>query len=172
MQIHTDKFPQRSFVAKCHKPHPAPASPSLRALCAIMKQNYIHFLLSLLLLFNCGYAADGNTWIEVKGGVWVPSPEVLTFVKSGTKDAIESFAQQHDRQLRSWDSYTFQYQGMSRNNRKFVFVNALCKESSFGKTVKLNRNFLVVKDGGSCYFQLKYDPALGKFYEVFINGEA
>jgi len=136
-----------------------------------MKHKYI-FPLLLLLISKSGYATDSNIWIEVKGGEWLPAQEVIVFVKSATRQAVEPIAQNQQRQLKAWDSYTFQYQGKSLGDHRFVYINAFCKESSFGNSRQLNSSFLVVKDGGSCYFQLKYDPVKDEFYDVFINGEA
>ena len=71
--------------------------------------------------------------------------------------------------LQKWDTYRFQYQGQEDKGRKFVYINAFCHLDT---DINLSKAFVFVHDGGSCFFQLKYDPVADKFFGAFINGEA
>lgn len=71
--------------------------------------------------------------------------------------------------LKKWDTYRFQYQGQENNGRRFVYINAFC---DFGKNTNLSSGFIFVFDGGSCYFQVKYDPIVDTYFDTSINGEA
>lgn len=71
--------------------------------------------------------------------------------------------------LKDWRDYTFQYQGREISGKRYVFVNALCKKMD---KQELQKNFYEVLDGGSCYFNVKYDPQKDAFFELYINGEA
>jgi len=57
-----------------------------------------------------------------------------------------------------------------------IYQNTRCDPAGLcwpdPKGVNLKNDFVIVLDGGSCFFQLKYDPTMDKFYDAFINGEA
>ncbi len=76
-----------------------------------------------------------------------------------------------DRSLKKWNTYRFQYQGQEEKGRKFIYINAFCDLHN-PKGRNLSKNFVLVHDGGGCFFQLKYDPIADKFFNAFINGEA
>ena len=73
------------------------------------------------------------------------------------------------RELHDWKTYTFQYQGQEESGKKFVFVNAFCVND---KRWKLNKKMVLVLDGGTCFFNVKYDPEKNQFFGLTINGEA
>ncbi len=75
------------------------------------------------------------------------------------------------RSLKKWNTYRLQYQGQEEQGRKFVYINAFCSLHN-PKGVNLSKDFVLVHDGGGCFFQLKYDLIANKFFDVFINGEA
>jgi len=75
------------------------------------------------------------------------------------------------RALKKWNTYRFQYQGQEEKGRKFIYINAFCNLYN-PKGVNLEHSFVLVDDGGSCFFDLKYDPAADTFFDAFINGEA
>jgi hypothetical protein len=64
--------------------------------------------------------------------------------------------------------YQRQYFGLVKQGRWIVRANFFC--DAHGKDWQ--REPVMVKDGGDCYFQLEYDPKTGRFSELAINGEA
>ncbi len=69
----------------------------------------------------------------------------------------------------SKEKYTYQYQANIKNGKEEVYINAFCKER---KSLNLRKDFVFVLDGGSCYFQINYNPETGEFYNLRVNGEA
>ena len=61
------------------------------------------------------------------------------------------------------------YQGQEEKGRKFIFINALCAQRD---RQGLDKKIVITFDGGTCYFNVKYDPGQKVFFDLFINGEA
>ncbi len=114
-------------------------------------------------------AAGAGRWIQVSGGPWVASAKTLHAVQERLESHVRTQAQAAGRSLQDWNTYTFQYQGQAVDGRRYLLVNALC---SIDVNVNLHERFVVVLDGGSCYFSVKYDPSLERFYDLVINGDA
>ena len=108
-------------------------------------------------------------WIKVAGGKWDPSPKILADLKSQIKSYVRSQAKAQGRELKNWQDYTFQYQGQEEKGRKFIFINALCVQRD---RQRLDKEMIVIFDGGSCFFNVKYDPSQKTFFNLLINGEA
>ena len=140
----------------------------------LMRQGYTIAAAAILVaLFSTpAFAANDNPWIEVEGGSWVPSPEVLATLKSGIRRYVEAQARKERRELKKWSDYTFQYRGQQQHGHKFVFVSGFCTNSGLVKDVQLSKRMVLVEDGGTCFFDLKYDPGEKRFYGLYINGEA
>jgi hypothetical protein len=64
-----------------------------------------------------------------------------------------------------------QYFGVTRNGHKLVFVNAFCEEHT-QQDPDWSKHFVFVFDGGSCFFQLYYDPSANSFLDLRVNGFA
>ena len=126
-------------------------------------------LAAILALYVCSaaFAAD-NRWVGVKGD-WEPAPTVLAELKARLEPFAKKAAQEQGRKLRNWEEYVFQYQGQKTAGRRYILVNGLCHV--FPKT-DLTNEIVLVFDGGSCYFNVKYDPEQHKYYELLINGDA
>jgi len=114
-------------------------------------------------------AEPSDRWFEVDNGSWAPSTETIADIRQ----QIESFVSMQTRAegltLRDWGSYTFQYQGQKENGRKFVFINAFCVND---KTAQLKKRMLQVTDGGTCFFNLKFDPQKKRFFDLRVHREA
>jgi len=108
-------------------------------------------------------------WIKVAGGNWDPSPKMLADLKAQIESYVKTQAKAQGRQLKKWQDYIFQYQGQEEKGRKFIFINALCVQ---GDRQRLDKEIVIIFDGGSCYFNVKYDPLRNAFFDLFINGEA
>jgi len=110
------------------------------------------------------------SWIQVSGGAWVPTVDELSTIRTELRPFVEQAAVAEHQQLPPWDTYTFQYQGQVEGGRRFVFVNALCSQHE--PLADLREELVLVFDGGPCYFNVKYDPAQRKFFDLQFNGEA
>ena len=110
-----------------------------------------------------------NQWVEVNGGQWSPSAEVLADVKNTIIPSIIKNQKDYGRKLTLRNSYTFQYQGQIQNEIKVIRVNAFCSNIS---NSKISEQWIQVKDGGSCYMGGVYEVKSQKFISVFVNGEA
>jgi len=108
-------------------------------------------------------------WIKVAGGRWDPSSTILTDLKAQIESYVKSQAKAQGRELKRWQDYTFQYQGQEEKGRKYIFINALCASTD---RHTLDKQIIVILDGGSCFFNLKYDPGQKVFFDLIINGEA
>lgn len=109
-----------------------------------------------------------NLWIEVEGGGWIPSTETISRINQQIEPFVTAQANARGRKLREWATYTFQYQGREERGRKFVFVNAFCVNNV---PWPLNKRMISVSDGGSCFFNVKYDPEKNEFFDLLVNNE-
>lgn len=115
-------------------------------------------------------AGAAERWIKVAGGKWDPNTEMLSDIKTRIEAYVESQAKIQKRDLKDWQTYTFQYQGQEEEGGKYILINALCDQDI--KKRDLAKRIMNIYDGGSCYFILKYDPERKDFFDLFINGEA
>ena len=115
------------------------------------------------------HAVGKQVWIEVEGGAWTPDTRTMAGIKAGIEAFARVQAQANGRELKAWTDYTFQYQGRQSGDGKSVFINAFCTD---GGNRDLDKDMVVVMDGGSCFFNLKYDPNTERFYDIIIHGDA
>ena len=62
-------------------------------------------------------------------------------------------------------TYNYQYTNEGTN----IYINAFCE--TWGRK-NLNKELLIVRDGGSCYFQIHYNYKTEMFSKLNVNGEA
>ena len=134
-----------------------------------MKTIFFKVILLILFLALFPRAEAAATWVKVSGGSWDPSPTMLTDLKAQIESYVKSQAKAQGKELKRWQSYTFQYQARKEKGRKYIFINALCASTD---QQRLDKQIIVILDGGSCFFNLKYDPLWKAFFDLFINGEA
>jgi hypothetical protein len=73
--------------------------------------------------------------------------------------------------LANLNNYKRQYMGFIKNGNKYIYVNAFC--DVFAKENKnWQTEYVLVWDGGSCFFQIVYDLINRVFIEFYVNGEA
>ena len=126
-------------------------------------------LLTSAALATATLAAPPAAWIQVKGGAWTPAAQITADVQSGIQSYVEAQAVSQGRTLRPWAEYSFQYQGRIEKGVQYIYVNAFC--NALGAE-DLDLRFRVVLDGGTCFFNVAYDPKTKRFTELRINGEA
>ena len=64
--------------------------------------------------------------------------------------------------------YKRQYFGLVEKGRSIVYANFFCN----GLGTDWQRRPVDVDDGGDCYFQVRYDPHTGRFFDLSVNGDA
>jgi hypothetical protein len=64
--------------------------------------------------------------------------------------------------------YKRQYFGFTRQGERVVFANFFC-HATRGDHWKTDE--VGYMDGGDCYFNVRYDPKLGVFYDFIVNGD-
>ena len=133
-----------------------------------MRRHSIRFLLASAL---CVYStlAFSESWVLVEGGSWVPDSSVISNIKATLEGHVKNVATERKWKIRKWESYTFQYQGVTVGGQNLVFVNALCIRHP---EWRLEKQIVRVLDGGTCFFNIKFDPKRGQYLEFFVNGEA
>jgi hypothetical protein len=62
--------------------------------------------------------------------------------------------------------YRYHVVGVEIDGKRLLYVNAFCTPES-----DWQRKSVVVDDGGDCYFQLSYDPAVKAILKLTVNGE-
>jgi len=107
-----------------------------------------------------------NGWILVPGGSWTPTSRQRNAIRGRLVSFVEGQASAEHAKLHNWSSYTFQYQGQRKNNRKLVFLNAFC----ISPPKYARRQFVSVDDGGACFFHFYYDPERKLFLDLSFNG--
>lgn len=98
-----------------------------------------------------------------------PTPSEVKAIDSKLIEFISSNTPINRDAIANIDQYKFQYAVLDTNKRT-IFINAVCK-AFWPRVSNWEEQLVVVKDGGSCYFQIKYDPSTEQFFEFFINGE-
>ncbi len=134
-----------------------------------MKTNLLKALIGIVCLALPISSQAAGGWVKVSGGDWDPSPAMLTDLKAQIESYVMSQGKAQGRKLKRWRDYTFQYQGQEEKGLKFIFINALCRLSD---QQTLDKQIIVILDGGSCFFNLKYDPFRKVFFDLSINGDA
>ena len=120
-------------------------------------------------LITAASLADDAVWFKVRGGSWEPDSAVVSNMQSGLQPAVARLAGSRFRDFPHWWEYKFQYQGQRADTGLHVLINALC-DAYEGRD--LTAQFVLVNDGGSCFFEVKYDPTNQRFYDLVINGVA
>lgn len=107
-------------------------------------------------------------WVRVRGGAWVPTQSQLEVAQRGFKMFVNHMARQRNISLAQWRMYTFQYQGQLMHDCKVIFIKAYCSAPAD----VLHDDFLVVADGGPCYFKAWWSAERRSFIRIMFNGVA
>jgi len=127
---------------------------------------------NVIVVFSLGLAVVAhaeNTWVRVNGGSWEPDRQLVRELKAQLEPYVKATAKAQGRELRNWSEYIFQYQGLEEKGRKYVLVNAICHRD---RDWNLEQRIIFVRDGGPCFFNLRFDPKRKRYYDLAINGYA
>ncbi len=106
----------------------------------------------------------------LRGPFWTPTEKDIKDLEDVlAKTLKESADAQHQQIHQRLDSYKRQYVGVIRAGKRYIRVNCFCGDL---KDEDWRTRYVIVKDGGSCYFNFTYDPLNKAISELFLNGEA
>ena len=155
-----------------------------------MLKNFLSIGILLLFFVACTTAPkniEGEQWVafsaehasQAELNEWL-FPDDVTYWSPSTADVlvveegVAAFLQENESAFFTdrpvWErlnEYNRQYVGMVWDERKILYANFFCNNEPDWK-----ENFVLVMDGGACYFQFKFDPNIGEFFQLQVNGEA
>ncbi len=109
-----------------------------------------------------------NSWVHVPEGPWEPSVEQVHEVQQLLRPFVEERALAWQEELPPWERYTIQYQGQMRNDKKVIFINAMCAKPP----VQVRKELVYTFDGGPCFFRMYWVPETSEFSDFSFNGYA
>ena len=111
-----------------------------------------------------------GAWLLHSDDFWTPSTDDILRLEEGVVEYLRQNSGAFYRQPPVWerlDEYRRQYIGYAIEGKKIIYGNFFCSEED-----NWQQEFVMVIDGGDCYFQVKYDVESGKFIYLAVNGEA
>ena len=119
-----------------------------------------HLFIALVLFISSD--AFAGEWIAVDGGV----VEIKIDSLSIENDLWAYIHNNSAIKFEPRNTYVYQYLAISNSE---ILINALCRVDA---KKSLHSEFVIVFDGGSCYFQVNYNFKTGTFSKLYVNGEA
>lgn len=109
---------------------------------------------------------DAETDIHGEAITWTPpTGDVLA-----AERALAAYIDAHpDLGVDPLDAYARQYVGVGPGDGELVSANALCDTETLDDW---RDELIYVNDGGTCFWQALYDPALDRVVDFTVNGEA
>jgi hypothetical protein len=103
-------------------------------------------------------------------GYWTPSRDDVLAFEERLGPYLQGAAppQTDPSPLSDLDKYRRQYIGILVDGQRVIFANFFCD----GYDTDWQHKIVYPIDGGSCYFDVKYDVQAGEFYDLSIHGEA
>jgi hypothetical protein len=106
---------------------------------------------------------------ETINDYWTPSRDDVLAFEEGIGPYLQQAAPQTGPgSLSDLNEYRRQYVGIVANGQRVIFAVFFCNDHDTDWQHKI----VFVIDGGSCYFEVKYDVQTGEFYDLSIHGEA
>ena len=102
---------------------------------------------------------------------WTPSTGEIEVLEAGLSSFLRSNQPEDRSAIGELSGYKRQYFGVTRDGRRAIFVSAFCR-NHWEAHPNWEEHLVFPLDGGSCYFQLFYNPDARSFYGLSINGEA
>jgi hypothetical protein len=111
--------------------------------------------------------AGGNT----VSGYWTPTQADVIALETGLNNYLKSVASlfpQEPPTKERLSEYHRQYLGIIEDGKQVIYANFFCEDAN----QDWKNQYVIVQDGGSCYFQLKFEVGASRYYDLHINGEA
>lgn len=115
-----------------------------------------------------------GTWLSSEsdfGGYWTPTEEDILNLEGKLDSFLRENSEQFNSQPPVWEqikNYKRQYAGLIINGKQLIYGNFFCTETG----VDWREEWVIVMDGGDCFFQLRFDMESGEFMNLMVNGEA
>jgi hypothetical protein len=126
-------------------------------------------------IFDAANAEDVGLWYEFNDpiiGYWTPTEPQIYALEGGLEGFLEAERppEEYGYDLAGEvEFYRRQYFGvMFTEGQPLIYANFFCADD-FDYWLE---SFVLVMDGGECFFQLLYDPATGQFSNLRVNGYA
>ena len=118
------------------------------------------------------FSSEETKKLNLFGGdapLWTPEVDQVQELESLLLKYLKAHPPIDDKPVGNLSDYGRQYFGVTKKDRKLIYLNAFCNPSGFDQWKK---GMILVKDGGSCYFQVYFDPARKEFIHLHYNGQA
>jgi len=103
---------------------------------------------------------------------WTPSPEQIAQLEVQLKPYLGRVRLPKAKVIAArLESYKRQYFGYTDGGKRWILVNGFC-EGHWKKEDTWRDRVVLVRDGGLCFFKVRYDPSRSEFEQLVINGEA
>lgn len=102
-------------------------------------------------------------------GYWTASSADIAALEAALPFYLETQANYFRRDiLADLPNYARQYIGFEADGIQYIYLNALCAADD----LDWQSEFIMVADGGDCFFQVIYQLDTGEFSNLMVNGEA
>ena len=104
-------------------------------------------------------------------GYWTPGQADVISLEAGLFNYLQSVANLFPQGPPTEEQlleYHRQYLGIIEEGRHVIYANYFCEDS----VQDWENQFVMVQDGGSCFFQLRFEVGASRYYDLHINGEA
>ena len=123
-------------------------------------------LFFFIILFAIPFKPTAEEAFHEKGWYLVGPPSPHLELSKFQADLFEYASKQTNISLLAESEYLYQYKYFKPN---LVEVRGICVR--IPKQHDIYKDFLLVFDGGNCFFSVKFDIEKSMFYELWINGE-
>jgi len=109
------------------------------------------------------------SWLVRSDGFWIPSADEIIKLEEDLTGYLSQNSSYFFSQPPAWerlDEYQRQYVGLERESKQIIYGNFFCDNLG----LDWQETFVVVDDGGDCYFQVEYDMESGLFIMLMVNG--
>jgi hypothetical protein len=111
--------------------------------------------------------------LEDAGPYWTPTAQQIEKLESRLAAYLAANPPQDGHPVINILEYGRQYVGVTRAGKKAIFLNAFCPSYlSLAKDKSWLKELVQVEDGGSCFFQVYFDPESSEFSALLYNGVA
>ena len=115
-----------------------------------------------------------KSYIEPEGmfEYWSPAESDVNAIENGLASYLQEnsdgSSSEGEHVWERLDEYNRQYIGVIIDGQNIVFANFFCDSAG----LDWRNKFVIVLDGGDCFFQFKYNMVEGVFFDLWINGSA
>jgi hypothetical protein len=141
------------------------------------------FLLGALTVYSRGKSINPNSIIfsadetekiryifEGEAPFWTPTVDQIQEMEALLPKYLSLHPPIDDKPVKNVLEYGRQFFGVTFKDQKLIYLNAFCNPSKFDR--HWEKEIILVRDDGSCYFQVYFSPASKEFIRQHYNGQA